>query len=45
MRAAALVLALLLAGCAELKAGTPPEQMPRGFSQPGSPYPYNSPGW
>ena len=37
------VLLLLVAAC----NGQPvaPDQLPRGFPQPGSPYPYNSPGW
>jgi len=45
MRTVALVLLVLAAGCAGLKKPTPPEQTPRGFPQPGSPFPYNSPGW
>ena len=36
------LLLLFLAAC-----GTPPQQgpLPRGFSQPGSPFPYHRTGW
>jgi hypothetical protein len=33
---------VLLAACETLPQAGP---MPRGFSQPGSPFPYNSTGW
>jgi hypothetical protein len=42
MKALAAILLVLLTACAGMEN---PEQLPRGFSQPGSPYPYNSPGW
>jgi hypothetical protein len=45
MRRVALILLLAATGCAALGPPPTPEQMPRGFSRPGSPYPYNSPGW
>jgi len=37
-----LVVLLSLAACAGMEN---PDQLPRGFSQPGSPFPYNSTGW
>ena len=40
---AAILLLLGLASCAE--NAIKPDQLPRGFPQPGSPFPYNSPGW
>ena len=42
MKAIAATLFVLLSACAGMEN---PEQLPRGFSQPGSPYPYNSTGW
>lgn len=43
-RLLALGLLLAAASCANLEPATP-GQLPRGFSQPGSPFPYNSTGW
>ena len=40
-----LAVLLLLNQAACTANPTTPEQLPRGFSQPGSPFPYNSPGW
>jgi hypothetical protein len=42
MRAFIAILLLFLAACAGIDN---PQQLPRGFSQPGSPFPYNSTGW
>jgi hypothetical protein len=42
MKVMAAILLLVLAGCAGMEN---PAQLPRGFSQPGSPFPYNSTGW
>jgi len=41
----ATLLLLSLAGCPDMEVRVQSEPMPRGFSQPGSPFPYNSPGW
>jgi len=41
----AVLLLLALAGCADMQVGVQSQPAPRGFSQPGSPFPYNSPGW
>jgi hypothetical protein len=42
----AILLLLALAGCANMEVGVQQQgTLPRGFSQPGSPFPYNSPGW
>jgi len=41
-RLAALIVLLALASCAGMET---PEQLPRGFPQPGSPFPYNGTGW
>ena len=43
MKACVAILFVLLAACAVPKKN--PETLPRGFSQPGSPFPYNSTGW
>jgi hypothetical protein len=42
MKALIAIALLLLAACAGMET---PQQLPRGFSQPGSPFPYNAPGW
>ena len=40
------ILLLALAGCANFEVGIQTQgTLPRGFSQQGSPYPYNAPGW
>jgi hypothetical protein len=36
------ILLFVLAACAGMEN---PEQLPRGFTQPGSPFPFNSTGW
>jgi len=41
----AAILLLNLAGCPDMEIRVQSDAMPRGFSQPGSPFPYNSPGW
>ena len=42
----AILLLLALAGCANMEVGVQQQgTLPRGFSQPGSPFPYNSSGW
>jgi hypothetical protein len=43
LRVIAAILLLGLASCVQKPVA--PDQTPRGFPQPGSPYPYNSPGW
>jgi hypothetical protein len=43
LRLIAAILLLGLASCAE--NAIKPDQLPRGFPQPGSPFPYNSTGW
>jgi len=46
MRRLRLTAALLLLGLAACETNpVAPDQLPRGFPQPGSPFPYNSPGW
>jgi hypothetical protein len=43
-----LIAAALLFGLAACVATAPPaapDALPRGFTQSGSPFPYNSPGW
>lgn len=39
----AALLMLGLAACPDMPAN--PDPLPRGFSQPGSPFPYNGTGW
>ena len=38
------ILLLVLSGCAGMDSQSP-QSLPRGFPQPGSPFPYNSTGW
>jgi hypothetical protein len=46
MRAQRLLVVILLVGLASCaQSAVTPDQVPRGFPQPGSPFPYNSPGW
>ena len=41
-----ILLLLVLAGCANMEVGVQQQgTLPRGFSQPGSPFPYNASGW
>jgi hypothetical protein len=43
---ASAILLLAIAGCANMEVGVQQQgTLPRGFSQPGSPFPYNSSGW